>query len=121
MKKLSEYRDGEALDIIADMLGPIVAMTKNTEFMAVINNDKATRLEMVQVALKVCQHEVIEMLAILNNVPVEEYHCSVASIMVDATSLFADKDFISFFESQSQKNSEDTFGSATGNIEAAAQ
>lgn len=117
MKKLSEYTDGDALDMIADMLGPIVSMTKNEKFMAVMDDKEATRLEKIQTALKVCKDDVINILAILNGVPVEEYHCSIASIMVDITNLFADKEFTGFFESQGQKNSNTTSGSVTENTE----
>ena len=120
MKKLSEYKDGEALDIIADILEPIVAMTKNEKFMKIVDNKEASRLEKVQVALRECKPEIKWMLAVLNRVPVEEYHCSIASLMADAATLFSDEDFMGFFESQSRKTSNTTFGSATESTEAAA-
>lgn len=115
MKKLSEYRDGEAIDLMADMLEPLVSMTKNKEFMEKINDRNTTGLEKVQFTLKACKEEVITILAILNGVPREEYHCSIASILVDLTKLMSDRDFIAFFESQGQKTSDTTFGSATEN------
>lgn len=117
MKKLSEYTDGDALDMLADMLGPIVSMTKNEEFMKIMNDKEATRLEKTQTALKACKSEVMNILAILNGVPPENYHCSIASIMVDLSSLLSDKDFTDFFESQGQKSSEDAFGSAMESTE----
>lgn len=117
MKKLSEYTDGDALDMIADMLGPIVSMTKNEEFMNIMNDKEATRLDKVQTAIKACKPEVMNILAILNGVPLENYHCSIASILIDLSSLLSDKDFTDFFESQGQKSSEDAFGSAMGNTE----
>lgn len=121
MKKLSEYKDGEALDIIADILEPIVMMTKNEKFMAVVNDDEATRLEKVRVAFKECKSEVTQILAVLNGLPVSEYHYSVASILVDIANLLSDTDFVNFFESQGQKTSDTTFGSATENTEVVEQ
>ena len=121
MKKLSEYKDGEALDIIADILEPIVMMTKNEKFMAAVNNKEIARVEKVRVALKECKPEITQILAVLNGLPVSEYHYSVASIMADIATLLSDTDFISFFEQQSQKTSDTTFGSATENTEVAVQ
>ena len=118
MNKLSEYRDGEAIDLMADMLGPLVSMTKNKEFMEKVNDKELTKLEKAQFALRACKHEVIMILAILNGVPYEEYHCSIASILIDLTVLLSDEDFVAFFESQGQKTSDTTFGSATENTEA---
>lgn len=115
MKKLSEYKDGEALDMMADMLDPLVSLTKNETFMRMINDKNASRLEIVQVVLRECKQEMMQILATLNGVPVEEYHCSIASIIKDMSAIFADKDFTDFFESQGQKSSDTTFGSVTEN------
>lgn len=115
MKKLSEYKDGEALDLIADVMEPVVSMTSNKEFMKVMNDDAVPRLVKVQTAIRTCKNEIINILAILNHVPVDEYHCSVASIIADTADLLSDEDFLGFFGTQGQKTLGTVSGSATEN------
>ena len=119
MRKLSEYKDGSAIDKLAEMLGPLISMSHNKEFMEVMDNKGATRLEKIQAALRMCTGDIIAILAILNETPVEHYHCSIASILADMATLFSDEEFMSFFESQGQKNSNTISGSATENTEVA--
>lgn len=116
MRKLSEYKDDEAWEIIADLLDPLTDMALNSKFRAILDDPDANRLEKVQVAIKECKPQLTHILAVLHGEPVETYHVSIGSIMRDITEILNDRDLLDFFASQSQTNSDTMFGSVTENI-----
>ena len=98
MKKISEYKDEEALDLLAEILEPVTA----------IMSDKLIKQEMksgnraaaVAQAIKRHKSEVIAILAAMDGVPVNEYHCDVFTLPIRALEIMNDKGLVSFFSSQ---------------------
>lgn len=114
MKKLSEYKDEEALDMLADLIDPVVDIFGDKE---VANYYKGgVKLKAVQIAIKNHKPAVINMLAILEGVPRDEYHCNLLTLPKLLLNIFNDPDLTAFFDVQSEKDSETLSGSATENI-----
>ena len=115
MKKLSEYKDEEALDMLADLIDPVVDIFGDKE---VANYYRGgVKLKAVQLAIKNHKPAVISMLAILERVPREEYHCNLLTLPKILLTIFNDPDLTAFFDVQSEKDSKPLSGSATVNIE----
>lgn len=115
MKRLSEYKDEQALDMLADLIDPVVNIfgdEKVANFLRNGNNIKA-----VQIAIKNHSKDVITMLAILEGVPREEYHCNLLTLPKVLLNIFNDPDLMGFFDAQGEMALETPSGSATANIE----
>lgn len=116
MKKLSEYKDEEALDILADLLEPASEIMADPDFARAYRANN--RMGAVKVAIKNHKRCVMEILAILDGVPVEEYHCNIFSLPVKLLSILNDRALVTGFTSQVQEMTSDiTSGPATENTE----
>lgn len=115
MKKLSEYKDEEALDLLATIIDPVARMLSDKDFASKCTN--APAIIVAREALKTHKKELVEILAAFEQVPVELYHFNVLSLLVDVTKLFSDDEFMEFFTLQGQLKDRMSSGSATGNTE----
>lgn len=115
MKRLSEYKDEEALDVLADLIEPVINIFGDKEVAEYYR--ARVILKAVQVAIKNHKKDVINMLAVLERVPAEEYHCTLLSLPKDLFDVFNDPELIDFFTSQEQIISEKTSGSVTESTE----
>ena len=117
MRKLSEIKDEEALDVLADLLDPSIAIFGDEEVGDYYRG--GVKLKAVQVAIKKHKKDVMSMMAILDGVPVEEFHCNLLTLPKMLLEIFSDPDLESFFLEQSEEKISDTSsGSATGTLEA---
>lgn len=115
MKPLSEYKDEEALDMLADLIDPVINIFGDKE---VADWYKAgVIIKSVQVAIKNHKDDVINMLAVLEGVPKEDYHCNLLTLPKMLVNIWNDPELRDFFESQSLKDSETPSGSVTENTE----
>lgn len=69
MRKLSEIKGEEAIDVLAELLVPITEISKDEEVRAGFETNVA---KCVSIALKKYKKEIMEMLAIINGKSVEE-------------------------------------------------
>ena len=114
MKKLSEYKDEEALDLLADLMEPVTEIITDKEVVEAFF--KKTRLSGIMLAIKKHKKAVFECMAILDGVPVEEYHCNLITLPKTILAVVNDKEFLTFFKSQGQEYlEEESSGSATEN------
>nr|DAT80067.1 MAG TPA: hypothetical protein [Caudoviricetes sp.] len=116
MKKLSEYKDEEALDILADLIEPVSAIFADEEIREIVSKNKGTKAKAISIAIKRHKKEVISILATLDGVSVEEYHCSVLSLPVKLLEILNDKELTTFLALQSQNMEEQSSGSVMENI-----
>lgn len=114
MKKLSEYKDEEALTLVADLIDPITDILGDKE---VVSTFRKGKLNGVKLAIKKHSKSVFQCLAILEQVPVDEYHCNVITLPKTILDIINDTDLIDFFSSQSQQMDEESSGSAMENGE----
>lgn len=102
MKKLSEYKDEAALDLLADLLEPFGRIFKDKEF--VEEYGKEHMLKAVSIAIKKHKPDVMEILAIMEGVPVNEFHCTIATLPLRLIELLQDDALKQVFISQVQTN-----------------
>lgn len=113
MKNLSEYKDEEALDLLAELFEPMTSFFMDDEFVKTF--DSGNRLGAVKVAIKNHKPEVMQILAAMEGVPVEEYHCNVMTLPIRLYQLIKTPEIADFFTSVATRNSERSSGSVTGN------
>lgn len=114
MRKLSEIKNEQALDLIADVIEPfsrILADEKINEF----RKNTPSRTEVMKWVIKDHKSEVIEILAALDGKPVETYEISVLELPMRVIEILNDEDMISLFTSQGQRKEKTSSGSATVN------
>lgn len=127
--KLSDYKGEKAIEVFADLLSPISKILTDKELRKMITSytddskdsegekKKPTKIEIIQKAIKSNASAVLEMMAILNDVPVEGYEPSFAELTVSMLEMLNDEELESLFTSQGQKETEKPSGSATVNTE----
>ena len=120
MKSLSDFRDEQALDLLADVFEPVVKIMSDNEFLTAF--DKGKRLEAVKIAIKNHKPEVMEVLAAMEGVPVSEYHCNVFTVPIRlgevVGAIMKEPELMAFFTPQGKTKSKEytktSSGSATG-------
>ena len=114
MRKLSDYKNEEAIDLLADILDPVTEVFADKGFTEAL---KVNKLSAVKYVLKNHKKGVIQILARLEDTPVEEYECSVLTMPIALMQILNDKELIDFFKSQGLEIEETSSGSAMENIE----
>ena len=99
--KLSEYKGEDAIDVLADILEPAAIIVQDKEIWSLIQNG-GRRIDGITYALKRYKKEILQILARLDNVPVEEYKCNVFTLPIKILELLNDEDLVDFFTSQRQ-------------------
>ena len=109
--KLSEYRDEAALELLADIVGPSVEIFADKQLVELIRGGEKSKA--VSTAIKNHKKEVMEILAALEGVPVEEYHCNVFSLPKKLLEILNDRELMAFFSEMQE--TQDASGVATEN------
>ena len=122
MKKLTEFKDDEAMDVLAEIIDPMVNMMKNKDFVLAMRGDREkkirpNRVEAIKIAITKNRSDVVKIMAVLNETPVEEFHYNLLTLPQMMVEMFNDKELMDFFGSQSEKDSQIPFGSVTENTE----
>jgi len=110
MRKLSEYKDEEALELLADIMEPVTEIIIDKE---VVKKFRKNKLAGIAHAIKHHKKAVFRTLAALEGVNVEDYHCNIVTLPKAILEIINDKELIDFFASQSQEADEESSGSAT--------
>ena len=114
MKKLSEYKNEEALDLLADIIEPVSFILADKEF---VEKLRTNRISAIQHVIKEHKKGVLSILATLEGVPVEEYECTIFTLPITLINMMNDPDLLDFFKSQGLKIEEESSGSAMENTE----
>lgn len=120
MKRLSDFQDEQALDLLAELFDPAIEIISDDNFVNAI--DSGRRAEAVKIALKEHKSDVMKVLAAMEGVPVEEYHCNVFTLPIRLgeviTEVMKVPELMAFFTPQGKKkNIETASGSATESTE----
>lgn len=99
--KLSEIKGEKAIEVFADLLEPVGTILSDEEIAGLIRSE-APRLEIVQKMLKKHAKSVVKMLAIIDDVPVEDYEVNFVTLPSKLIELFNDEAVTQVFQSQSQ-------------------
>lgn len=92
--KLSEYKNEDAIEVIADIIEPLSAIFTDDE----IKKEK-NRMKAISKALKKYKKEVIQILARIDGVPVEKYECNALTLPIKVLEVMNDKEIQDFLES----------------------
>ena len=112
--KLSEYQGEAALDILADLIEPAGEIMSDKEIGDVF---KENRFKAIGMAIKNHKKAVMQILATMDGVPVDEYKCNVFSLPVKILELLNDPDIIQLFTYQGQTGDANSSGSVSENTE----
>lgn len=113
--RLSDYKDEEALDLLVELIEPAAEIFSDKEIAELMRNN-GTPTSAVKLAIKNHKKSVIQILATLEGVPVEQYHCNIFTLPIALLDILNDKDLMNFFSSQGQTTVVNSSGSATENI-----
>ena len=121
--KLSDFRGEEAIEVLAEIIEPLALICADPEIAALNQKEGGTpMLAYVKPMLKNHSKEVIEILAILNKQPTEEYKAglTLATLPLQVLELINDPEIQNLFYSQSQSpiDTSAISGSVTENTEA---
>jgi hypothetical protein len=114
--KLSEYKNEDALDLLADILDPLSEILMDSEFQK-LTKESGTKMKVVQFLLKNHKKHIIEIMARLDNVPVEEYEMNVLTFPKKILEIMNDKELVDFFRVQGQMMEDGISGPAMENTE----
>lgn len=92
--KLSDYKNEDAIEVIADIIEPLSAIFTDDE----IKKEK-NRMKAISKALKKYKKEVIQILARIDGVPVEKYECNALTLPIKVLEVMNDKEIQDFLES----------------------
>ena len=110
MKKLSEYKDEEALEVLGNLIEPATEIILDKE---VVAKFKQNKLKGIALAIKRHRRAVFCCLAALNGEDEDSYTCNIVSLPKTILDVINDKDLLDFFGSQGQEMEEESFGSHT--------
>ena len=98
MRKLSDIKDAEALDLLADIMDPLIEICSDPEIRKMVEDkEHHTRLEIVKHVIKEHKEPIMLILATLEGVPVSEYHCNVLTLPVAILELMNDPEVSKLF------------------------
>ena len=112
--KLSEYQGEDALDLLADLIEPAGEIMSDKQIGDIF---KENRFKAIGLAIKNHKRAVMQILAIMDGVPVEEYKCNVFSLPVKILEILNDPEMIQLFQYQGQTGDAKSSGSASVNTE----
>lgn len=118
MKKLSDYKGDEAIELWADLLDPLTAIFTDQEIRKIVTSGKP-KIEIAKSLLKNYKTEVVEILIRIDPLPIDGLNIIVR--LIDLLSeIGSDERIKSFFGYAEQvKTENESIGSVTENTEVA--
>lgn len=111
MKKLSEYRGEEALDVLADLIEPAAEIMQDKQLVAFFREKNMAKA--ASFAIKNHKKAVLQIMARLEDEPVETYAPSIFALPMKLLEIFNDPELVDLFTSQGQSEVQTNSGSAT--------
>lgn len=108
--KITEYENEQALELIADLLEPMTVILGDKEMPRLFASE--SKIALVKYVIKNYKSEIIDILAIIDGVPREEYKCNVFTLPKKILELLEDSETINFFTQSALTNQ--PFGGAMG-------
>lgn len=108
--KLLEAKGTEAIELLADLIDPIADIAVDNEILMCIQTNQ--KMKAIKFALKNHSKAILELMAICEGVPIEEYRPSVPELPAKLLEIVNHPDVAKLFISQAQMEAQH-FGSAT--------
>ena len=117
MKKLTDYKDNEAIDLWADLLDPLSDILTDEKIRKVVQSGKS-KMDIVKEILKRHKKQATEILLRIDNTPIDGLNIIVRLVDL-VTDIGENEEIRGFFGYAEQDQTEDeSSGSPTENIEA---
>ena len=113
MKKLSEYKNEDALDLLADLIEPAAEIFADAKFQKMFSKGKTTKIALIQYMLKNHPKAVLNIMARLDGVPIKDYEVGLFDLPMKLMELLDDEELVHFFVSQGLGMGNVSFGPAT--------
>lgn len=113
--KLSDYKDEAALDLLADLIEPAAEILADPALKAAAEKGKTSKA--ISIAIKNHKAAVLAVLAALDGIPAEEYHCNVMTLPAKLIEIFNDPEIAQLFSFAGQTEEKNLSGSHTENTE----
>lgn len=117
MRRLSEIKGEDALDVLADVLGELSVIFGDQDFVKLVRGG-GSKMDVMKYLLKAHKKEVLRVMAVIEGENPEEYMPTVIEIPMKLIALLNDPDIKLLFPSLETVTSS---GSAMENTEATAQ
>ena len=118
MKRLSEYKNEAALDLLVEIMEPASELMSDSEAVALLYSKKpGDRMKGVTQMIKAHERAVIQILAALDGVPIDQYECGFFTLPTRLLEILNDKELLGFFMDQQMPNTEKPSSSAMENTE----
>lgn len=114
--RLSDFKDDEAFEVLAELLEPVIEISSDKGLQELSEKEETKMFHIAQYIIRNHKAPLIKILAIMHRVPVKDYTCTAATLIVQVLELLGDPELMAFFKSQSPKKEEDASGSASENI-----
>lgn len=117
--KLSDYKNEEAIELIADILEPFQKIFSDKRVKTAYQKGRkdGSMMPAITTALKHHSKEVLTILARIDGVPLEEYEISAIVLPAKVMELLNDPQLTALFPSAEPNGESKLSGSATENIE----
>lgn len=115
--RLLELKNEEALDLLADIIDPISRITSDKLFLETYKS--GDKVGAIKILIRAHKKEIIEIMAISEGVPVEEYQFNVLTLPAVLMDILNSEEISSLFPSSGQTEEEEqlTFESVSANTE----
>lgn len=113
---LSDYKNEDAIDLIADLIVPITTILGDSDMRSAVAED-APKAELIKIALKAHKKEVIEILARIQGIEPSEYKGTPVTMSFQILELLNDEEVQKLFLSEQQTEDLIPLMSATENTE----
>lgn len=104
-KKLLEYTNEEALEKLADIIEPISEFASDKRIRVAFKESKITA---IKILLKHHNSALIDVLAVYEGIPREEFSANAVQIITMTLRLFSDEEIMSVFTSLGQNEASST-------------
>lgn len=113
---MAERTNEEAIELFADLLEPVGAVLSDKDLRESVKK-KESRLKSAAIAIRNHKTEVIQILALLEGVPVEEYRVNLLALPLKLVHLLNKPEVAELFIGAELMNVAGSSGSATENTE----
>lgn len=114
MKKLADFKDAKAIEAVATLLPSLTKIVSSDAFR---KGNPKNKLELATLILNADAEAAMEILAVFNETPREDFHITGTQVLAGVLSMIEDKEFMALFLPPKQTSDEKPLESVSANTE----